>query len=1050
LFSADRSFISWLLLTDLPVLTRGIAMSTPPSTASALPPIQHIVVLMLENRSFDHVFGTWPGVSGLTQGPFSNRPNPTAAAGPGNTPIAAGQPALFSVAQGQGPSHSLDGTNDQLFTSTVVKSGAALAPVNDRGFVENYKSALAADGFGAATADLTTVMQSFVAGQLPGLTALAQNFVLCDQWYAEVPGPTMPNRLYMHAATSAGWARNDWSQALDSVTIYEQVQTSGRTWAVYYSDQNEVAQYSRINTQRANFKLYEAGFAADAAAGKLANYNFIIPRFAASAQDGPVTSMHAPKDVRPGDQLVADVYAALRSSPQWPQTLFIVTFDEHGGYFDHADPAAAVNPDGIDSPAPGDTASFAPQFAFDRMGLRVPTILASPYLAKGVVCSTPLQHTSILATARKFFGISSALTRRDAAATSFENLFLAAPRTDTPTVLISQAAAPQIAFDATNAAPDDVMSEMALDWRKATAALPGAPAQVAAPATQDEIHRFIRSQVQTFLDYRAATSAGNSLHQGKQMATQVTVQGSKRTLLPNSRSAGPVDPKEIISLTVRTRSVGDLAALEQRVKQQSSQPLATRTYLTRAQLAAGHGAKVEDLDLVEQLAHQHNLMVVHRSAAERSIVLKGSLGDLLGLFPANLQMYHHSSGTYRGRQGEIQMPKALEGIVTGVFGFDSRPKHRHRRLPHAGPGGSNGVASTEFAKRYNFPTAYQGVNLDGTGQTIAIIELGGGFRTSDLKVFFNEIGVAPPTVTAISVDHSGSKPTTPDSADGEVMLDIEVAGAVAPKAKFAVYFAPNNGDQGFIDGITAAVHDSERNPGVISISWGGPENTTDQQGITAFHELFVAAAAVGMTVCVASGDHGTADSDADDWDGKIHVDHPAVDDMVLGCGGTQIDSNGNDVVWNDGTPFDKTVPGGGGWASGGGISEVIAVPSYQANANLPVSIDSGKSGRGVPDIAMSATNYYTRVDSAEGASGGTSAVAPLMSALVALLNQAKQKNVGFLNPTLYANAGAGVVHDVTSGTNAITNTIKGYSAGPGWDACSGLGTPDGTALLGKL
>ena len=141
-----------------------------------------------------------------------------------------------------------------------------------------------------------------------------------------------------------------------------------------------------------------------------------------------------------------------------------------------------------------------------------------------------------------------------------------------------------------------------------------------------------------------------------------------------------------------------------------------------------------------------------------------------------------------------------------------------------------------------------------------------------------------------------------------------------------------------------------------------------------------------MTVCVASGDHGTADSDAADWDGKIHVDHPAVDDMVLGCGGTQIDSNGNDVVWNDGTPFDKSAPGGGGWASGGGISEVIALPSYQANANLPVSIDSGKPGRGVPDIAMSATNYYTRVDSSEGASGGTSAVAPLMSALIALLN----------------------------------------------------------------
>jgi kumamolisin len=201
---------------------------------------------------------------------------------------------------------------------------------------------------------------------------------------------------------------------------------------------------------------------------------------------------------------------------------------------------------------------------------------------------------------------------------------------------------------------------------------------------------------------------------------------------------------------------------------------------------------------------------------------------------------------------------------------------------------------------------------------------------------------------------------------------------------------------------------------------------------------------------VASGDHGTADLDAQDWDNQIHVDHPAVDDLVLSCGGTQVNSRNIDVVWNDGTSFDASTEGGGGWASGGGISELFAVPFYQENARIPVSIDNGKPGRGVPDISMSATNYFTRVDSSEGASGGTSAVAPLMSALVALLNQAKKKNVGFLNPFLYANVAKGVVHDVTQGTNAIADTVKGYQAGPGWDACTGLGTPDGTTILNNL
>ncbi len=473
-----------------------------------MPPISCVVVLMLENRSLDHLFGKWPGVAGLADGPFANRPNPAAPASATNKAIAAGQPALFSVAQGQGPGHSLDATNVQLFAAKSVAAGAVVKAPNDRGFVQSYKSELAVDGFGGPGVDLSPVMQTFSAAQLPGLSALARNFVLCDHWYSEVPGPTMPNRLYMHAATSAGWARNDWSLPLDQVTIYEQLQDNARSWAVYYSDQNEVAQYTRINAQRANFKLYETGFAADAAAGKLSNYNFLIPRFAGSTTDGPVTSMHAPQDVRPGDQLVADVYAALRASPQWPHTLLIVTFDECGGYFDHVTPPAAVNPDGINSPAPGDSASFAPPFAFDRLGLRVPTILASPYLPAGLVCSDPLQHTSVLVTVRRLFGIQGSLTKRDAAAASFERLFLATPRSDAPASLVRRPAKLP-PFDATRAAPDDVMSEMAEQWRNATGGLPGMPAAVMKPTTQDEVHRLLRMQVQAFLDDRASRGTSN-------------------------------------------------------------------------------------------------------------------------------------------------------------------------------------------------------------------------------------------------------------------------------------------------------------------------------------------------------------------------------------------------------------------------------------------------------------------------------------------------------------------------------------------------------------
>ena len=529
----------------------------------------------------------------------------------------------------------------------------------------------------------------------------------------------------------------------------------------------------------------------------------------------------------------------------------------------------------------------------------------------------------------------------------------------------------------------------------------------------------------------------------------VPLAGSTHKPLANSRSAGPVDQSEIASITVRTRPTANIEELEKTVAEMYSQPLDERKYLSREQLSSLQAASAGDLNAIEEYAQQHNLVISHRSDAERSLVLTGTLADLLRAFPADLYMVHHAAGSYRLRRGDILIPKQFENVITGIFGFDTRPKHkapsRHRAA--GGPGGGNGVSPVEFAKRYKFPTQFQGARLDGSGQCIAIIELGGGFNNSDLQIYFKEIGIAMPKVTAVSVDHVGNHPTKRGADDGEVMLDIEVAGAVAPNALIAVYFAPNT-NKGFIDAINFAIHDAQRKPSVISISWGGPEVAADQQSLNAYHEVFLQAAALGVTICVASGDHGTADMDAGSWDEKIHVDHPSCDPMVLSCGGTQIE-NGLDVVWNDGTPFDARVRGGGGWASGGGISTCFARPDYQKSVNV-VSLDSGKAGRGVPDIAMSATNYFTRVQGSEGESGGTSAVAPLMAGLIALLNQARTKNVGFLNPFLYANASNAIFTDVTKGTNAITGTVKGYVATAGWDPCTGLGTPIGDAVLAKL
>jgi phospholipase C len=236
----------------------------------------------------------------------------------------------------------------------------------------------------------------------------------------------------MHAATSDGFAHNVWEQQFDLHTIYEQVQDAGLTWATYELDKNEVREFSRINKQNQNFKRYDDAFGVDVQKNTLANYNFIIPRFF-NADHAPANSAHAPEDMRFADNFIADVYEALRANEDvWNRSALIVTFDEHGGFYDHvAPPDHAPNPDGINSPPANDKASFAPRFDFKRLGLRVPAIIVSP-LVQPHVEKRQLQHTSILVTARKLLGMKpDPLTKRDAAAPAFDDLFGDAVR-DTP------------------------------------------------------------------------------------------------------------------------------------------------------------------------------------------------------------------------------------------------------------------------------------------------------------------------------------------------------------------------------------------------------------------------------------------------------------------------------------------------------------------------------------------------------------------------------------------------------------------------------------------
>lgn len=540
------------------------------------------------------------------------------------------------------------------------------------------------------------------------------------------------------------------------------------------------------------------------------------------------------------------------------------------------------------------------------------------------------------------------------------------------------------------------------------------------------------------------------------MARFVTLKSSERHLLPNSRLAGKADLSDVVSVTVRVRSKGNMDALEKLVMAECKKRVSDRNLPSRDELNANYGANPKDLDAVEYYAASHNLVIEQRSAAQRAVRLRGQLGDVLRAFPAQVAHYHHNMGTYRGRTGVIEVPEPLSGVITGIFGFDTRPMTRNRpgRRVHIaagdGPGGANGLSPLDWARRYNFPTNSNGQPLDGRGQTVAIIELGGGYQAAELLIYFQKLGIPAPNVVDVAVSSGANLPGSDATADAEVMMDIEVVGAVAPKANIVVYFAQNT-QQGFMDAVMAAVHDMERRPDVISISWGSPEpdKGSQQQEMNDFHSTLVQAAAGNIAVCVATGDHGTPDLNQSEWNGGIHVDYPASDPLSLACGGTQVDDNrGIDVVWNDNTPFDPAKGDNCGWTTGGGFSQWYDVPDYQDSSTLGQPLPGVRLGRGIPDIAMSAQDYFVRIDSGYSNSGGTSAVAPLMSALIALLSQAKGRPVGFLNPIFYANPS--ICNPVTLGTNAITDTAPGYKAGAGWSACAGLGTPDGAKLLAAI
>ena len=513
---------------------------------------------------------------------------------------------------------------------------------------------------------------------------------------------------------------------------------------------------------------------------------------------------------------------------------------------------------------------------------------------------------------------------------------------------------------------------------------------------------------------------------------RVPLPGSERDAPEIRRAAVSVPADETIQITVvlRRRAEVPEAALNR------------ATPLSRNELAQTYGADPADVDLATRILTSAGAQIVGVDPASRRLRVAGSVGVLCAIFGTSLKVATEQEPdgtvvTYRQRTGNLSLPAALDGVVIAVLGLDDRPQTRTRFQIAAPAAVTTSYTPPQLAEIYQFPAG-----TDGTGQTVAILELGGGFTQAELTSYFRSLGITPPTVTAVGVDGGANRPEqNPNGADGEVMLDIEIVGAMAPGADIVVYFAPNT-DAGFLDALSQAAH-ADTTPVAISISWGQSEDAWTAQARTAFDQALTDAAALGVTVTAAAGDDGSSDGATD---GKVHTDFPASSPHALACGGTRLDANpttgvvNSEVVWNNGV---------GSGATGGGVSDVFGLPSWQSTVGVPPL--AGRQGRGVPDVAANAdpqTGYQVLVDGQKLVFGGTSAVSPLWAALLARMAQSLGRPFGLLQPAVYAGVSAGVVadgfRDITSGNNGA------YRAGPGWDACTGLGVPIGDELLGAL
>ncbi|KAH0542990.1 hypothetical protein FGG08_002678 [Glutinoglossum americanum] len=543
---------------------------------------------------------------------------------------------------------------------------------------------------------------------------------------------------------------------------------------------------------------------------------------------------------------------------------------------------------------------------------------------------------------------------------------------------------------------------------------------------------------------------GSQIPQGYQR-----LDGSSRHPQQSATLLGPADANENVTVTIVLRRRPDGPPMPDPESYVNTPP-SQRQRLPADEFAALYGALPADIDRVTDFANSNDLTIVESNAARRTVALSGTVAQFNQAFAVNLCNYEHEvvrrpgddpqAETYRGRDGYIHVPEDLSESIVGVFGLDNR---RITKRNGGDPPNTTTITVPQIMSLYRFPTN------SAAGQTIGIFSEN-GYLTSDITEYYATLpGLTAPTLTDVSIDADNDG--TPDS---ETTQDICIAATAAPGASIAVYFTRNS-QKGWVDLVQRVAHPDPGDPicSVLSSSYyvsnGDDKKTLADEGVsrawvTALSMAFRDAAVQGVTVCIASGDTGT---ESKVGDGKAHVQYPASDPWILSVGGTTVGNvsgaSFSEYVWND--TFFGGIPG----ATGGGISDFFPLPPYQRRAGVPPSLNDRHSGRGVPDVAANASpnsGFPVIVGGAPAVGNGTSASAPLWAGLIAVINAAIGHNVGFVNPALYT-LGSSAFRDIVGAPGPADNGLKGvagYPAHPGWDACTGWGSINGTALLAGL